>query len=72
MHFLLAFDELSPIYLKKECLTGVESAMLFLPPPLTRRRVFPPLLVPGGGSHSLAGEGVGGPNSDVETDSVVL
>ncbi len=24
MHFLLAFDELSPIYLKKECLTGVE------------------------------------------------
>jgi hypothetical protein len=30
-----------------------------------------PLLVPGG-THSLAGEGLGGPNSDERTDTVVL
>ncbi len=30
-----------------------------LPQPLTRRRVGPPPLVPGGGGHSLAREGVG-------------
>ncbi len=33
---------------------------LGLPHPLTRRRVCPPLFVPGGGAHSLAGEGVEG------------
>ena len=27
---------------------------------------------PGGGTHSLAGEGVGGPNSDEGRDAVVL
>jgi hypothetical protein len=32
----------------------------------------PPPLVPGQGTHSLAGEGLGGPNSDDGTDTVVL
>ncbi len=31
----------------------------------------PPPLVPGGGAHSLAGEGVVGPNSDAGTYTVV-
>jgi hypothetical protein len=31
----------------------------------------PPPMVPGG-THSLAGEGVGGPNSDEGTDTVIL
>jgi hypothetical protein len=35
-----------------------QSSELGLPQPLTRRRVCPPL-VPGGGAHSLAREGVG-------------
>jgi hypothetical protein len=42
---------------------------------LIRRRVCypPPLLVPRGGTHSLAGEGVGGgPNSDAGTCTAVL
>jgi hypothetical protein len=34
--------------------------------------VLPPLLQGGGGTHSLAGEWVGGLNSDKGTDSVVL
>ncbi len=41
-----------------------------LPHPFTCRRVCPSL-VPGG-SHSLAGEGVGDPSSDEGTDTVVL
>jgi hypothetical protein len=45
-----------------------------LPPPHPQVSVYttPPPLVPGGGPHSFAGEGVGGPNSDEETDIVVL
>jgi hypothetical protein len=39
--------------------------------PLTCRRVCPPPLVMGGGTHWLAGEG-GGPNSDEGTNIVVL
>jgi hypothetical protein len=40
---------------------------------LTRMLVCPPpTLVPGGDTHSLSGEGVGGPNSDEGTDTVVL
>jgi hypothetical protein len=31
-----------------------------------------PPLVPGGGTHSLAVAGVGGPNSDEGTDTVVF
>jgi hypothetical protein len=41
------------------------------PPPHPQASVSPPL-VPGGGTHSLAGEGVGGPNSDEGTDTVVF
>ncbi len=37
----------------------LQSSELGLPHPLTRRRVCPPPLVPGGGAHSLAREGVG-------------
>jgi hypothetical protein len=55
-----------------------QSAMLFsqsselgLAQPLTRRRVCPQSLVPGGGAHSLAREGVGSPNSDEGTYNVV-
>jgi hypothetical protein len=32
----------------------------------------PPHLGSGGGTHSFAGEGVGGPNSEEGTDTVVL
>jgi len=52
------------------------------PHPLTRRQLCPlPPLVPGGRTHSVAGEGwwlpitspdAGGPNSDEGTDTVVL
>jgi hypothetical protein len=37
----------------------LQSLELGLPQPLTRTRVFPPPLVPVGGAHSLAREGVG-------------
>jgi hypothetical protein len=53
----------------------LQSSELGLPQPLTRRRVCPtPPLVPGGGAHSLAREGVGesSPNSDEGTYTVVL
>ncbi len=40
-------------------------------PPI-RRRVCPPPFGSGGCTHSLAGEGEGGPNFDEETDPVVL
>jgi hypothetical protein len=41
--------------------------------PLTRRWVLPPPLCSReGGTHSLAGEGAGGANSDVETDTLVF
>ncbi len=55
-----------------------QSARLFLqsselgpPHPLTHREGAPPL-VPGGGTHRLAVEGVGGLNSDEGKDTVVL
>ncbi len=37
----------------------LQSLKLGLPQPLTRMRVCPPPLIPGGGAHSLAREGVG-------------
>ncbi len=37
------------------------------PPPHPEASVFSPPLVRGGGTHSLAGEGVGGPNSNERT-----
>ena len=37
----------------------LQSLELGLPQPLTRRRVCPPPLIPGGVAHSLAREGVG-------------
>jgi hypothetical protein len=43
-----------------------------LPHPLSRRRVCTPTLWSGGRAHSLAGEGLGGPNSDEGTYTVVL
>jgi hypothetical protein len=48
------------------------SRPIWAPHPLTRKRVCPPPLVPRGETHSLAGEGLGGPNSDEGTDTVVL
>ncbi len=42
------------------------------PHPLIRKRVLPPPLGSRGETHSLAGEGVGGPNSDEGTDTLVL
>jgi hypothetical protein len=57
----------------------LQSSELGLPHSLARRRVCSPLLRFGGGggvpgTHSLAGEGVGGfhSNSDEGTDTVVL
>ncbi len=41
------------------------------PTPLTAGECAPPPLVPGG-THSLLGEGMGVPNSDVGTYTVVL
>ncbi len=40
------------------------------PPPYPQASVAPPLVT--GGTHSLAEEEVGGPNSDEGTDTVVL
>ncbi len=41
------------------------------PPPFIRRRVLhPPPPFGSGGAHSIAGEGMGGPSSDEETDTV--
>jgi hypothetical protein len=47
---------------------------LGLPAPSAAGECCHPPLVPGGGggTHSIAGEGVGGLNSDEETDTVVL
>ncbi len=102
--FLPAFDELSPIYLKKKNVLRVFSIRKNLPPvakciyctsivrsteyrhctrlflqvpnwdlpPLARRRVFPPLLVPGGGVTLSCSSRGGGPNSDDGTNTVVL
>jgi hypothetical protein len=36
------------------------------------RSASAPFWFRGGGAHSLAGEGLGGPNSDERTDTVVL
>ncbi len=49
----------------------LQSSELGLPQPLTRRRSCPPFGW-GGGTHALASGGVGGPNSDEGTDTVVL
>jgi hypothetical protein len=54
----------------------LQSLELGLPPHLPHPQASapPPPLVPGrgGGAHSLAGEGVGGPNADAGTYTVVL
>ncbi len=42
-----------------------------VPTPLTHKRVLLPLWVQGG-IHTHLGEGVGGPNSDDRTDTLVL
>jgi hypothetical protein len=41
------------------------------PPPQPQASLVPPPLGPKGETHSLAGEGVGGPNSDERTDTLV-
>jgi hypothetical protein len=43
---------------------------LGLPQPLTRMRVCPPPLVPGGGAHSLAREGGGWPESQFQRGDI--
>jgi hypothetical protein len=50
----------------------LQSSELGLPHTFTRRQVYPLLWCKGWGKHSLAGEGVRGPNSDEGTDTVVL
>ncbi len=52
----------------------LKTSELGLPHPFTRRRVCtpPPPAFGSGGAHSLAGERVGGPNSDEGADTVVL
>ncbi len=50
----------------------IQSSELRLPHPLTRRRVCSPLLWFRGGYTLTAGEGVGGPNSDEGTDTMIL
>jgi hypothetical protein len=51
---------------------SVYSLELGLSHPLTPASVFPPPFVRGGGTHSLARKGVGGPYSDEEKETVVL
>ncbi len=51
---------------------SVPSSELGPSPPPSQASVSPPLDPKGEGQHSLAGEGVGGPNSDEGTDSLVL
>jgi hypothetical protein len=52
---------------------SVQSSELGLPHPLTRRRLLlPPPLGPTEETHLLAGEGVGGPNSDDLPETQVL
>jgi hypothetical protein len=50
----------------------LQSSELTLPHPFTFRRVSPPFWFRRGRAHSLAGEGVGGPNFDEGTYTVVL
>jgi hypothetical protein len=50
----------------------LQSSESRLPHPLTRRPVCSPLLWFRGGYTLTAGEGVGGPNSDEGTDTMVL
>jgi hypothetical protein len=50
----------------------LQSSELRLPTPSPAGECPPSPLVPGEGDTLTAGEGVGGPNSDEETDTVVL
>jgi hypothetical protein len=51
----------------------LSSRPYWVPPPLTRKRVLiPPMLGPRWETHSLARDGVGRPNSDEGTDTLVL
>jgi hypothetical protein len=50
----------------------LQSSELGLPHPLTRRQVCPSPFGSGWGTHSLAGEGLGDPNYNEGTDTVVL
>ena len=53
---------------------SVPSSELDPPPPTPQTKVAPPLAprTQVGGTHSLPGEGVGGPYSDEGTESLVL
>jgi hypothetical protein len=65
--------ELSTDYRVVDRVQGFFSSPELGPPhPLNRRRVCPPPFGSGRGTHSLACEGVEGPNSDERTDTVVL
>jgi hypothetical protein len=56
-----------------QCQTFYPVVRTGYPHPLARKRVLrPPPLSPRGGRHSLAGEGVRGPNSGERTDTLVL
>ncbi len=50
----------------------LKSSQLGLPQSVTRRRVCPPPPVLGGGAHTLAREGLGSPNSNEGTYTLVL
>jgi hypothetical protein len=66
------------IMIQNDCSTEYTECQAFCPVvrmgshPLTRKLVLSPLWIDLRGKHSLAGEGVGGPNSDERTDTLVL
>jgi hypothetical protein len=62
----------SPAKCRQSARLFLQSSELRHPHPLTRRRVCSPLLWFRRGYTLTAGEGVGGPNSDEGTDTVVL
>jgi hypothetical protein len=51
---------------------SVQSSELGPPIPAPAASVAPPLLVQGGATHSLGREGVGGPDSDEGTETLIL
>jgi hypothetical protein len=68
-HFLHVKAEVNAPHLCKDFLPAV--VRTGSAHPLTQWLVMPPLLAPWG-THSLAGEGVVGPDSDKGTDTVIL
>jgi hypothetical protein len=71
------FSVCTGMYIYIACLTEYKECQAFclfvwIGPPHPQASVAPPPLGPRGETHWLAGEGVGGPNSNEGTDTLVL